>query len=64
MKNKKLEPLIATINVCITEVSKAKLWETAELLRMARLDLVARAYGISEEELELFAFDLQRRSGR
>lgn len=64
MKNKKLEPLIATINVCITEVSKARLWETAELLRMARLDLVARAYGISEEELELFAFDLQRRSGR
>jgi hypothetical protein len=39
------------------------LWETAALLRMARIDLIARANGITEEELEFFVFALQRGTG-
>jgi hypothetical protein len=60
LEQNKIEPLIGVINDCIAQLSAAKLCETAELMRMARLDLMARAYGISEEELEIFAFALQR----
>jgi hypothetical protein len=49
-----LLPLVDAIDKCIIRLNQAQLWETAELLRMARLDLAARANGISEEELELF----------
>jgi hypothetical protein len=52
--------LVPVINECIKRLTAAKMWETAELLRIARLDLVARANGISEDELELFTFALQK----
>jgi hypothetical protein len=63
MKPQALEALIAAINECIDQVTAANLLETAALLSMARLDLVARANGITEEELEFFAFALQRGTG-
>jgi len=60
MQPEKMRALIDVIDECINQVSRARLWETAELLRMAKLDLVARANGISEEELEIFSFALER----
>ena len=63
MKPQALEALIAAINECINQVAAANLWETAALLRMARIDLIARANGITEEELEFFVFALQRGTG-
>ena len=63
MKPQALEALITAINECIDQVVAAQLWETAVLLRMAKLDLIARAHGITEEELELFSFALQRDPG-
>jgi hypothetical protein len=63
MKPQALEALVGAINECINQVTAANLLETAALLSMARLDLVARANGITEEELEVFAFALQRGTG-
>ena len=60
MQQKRLDSLVAAINECIIQLNEAELWETAELMRMARLDLLARANGITDEELELFSFALQR----
>ena len=63
MKPQALEALITAINECINQVVAAQLWETAALLRMAKLDLIARAHGITEEELELVSFALQHGAG-
>ena len=63
MEPQAIEALVGAINECIDQVTAANLLETAALLSMARLDLVARANGITEEELELFAFALQRGIG-
>jgi hypothetical protein len=63
MEPQAIEALVGAINECINQVTAANLMETAALLSMARLDLVARANGISEEELELFSFALQRGTG-
>jgi len=57
---KTIEVLVPVINECIKRLAAANMPETAELLRIARLDLVARTNGISEEELDLFAFALQK----
>jgi len=54
-----LESLVGLIDECIAIVTAARLHETAELLRVARLDLVARLNGISDEELEQLASALQ-----
>lgn len=55
MQANRVLPLVEAIDACITILCREHLWETAELLRMARLDLVVRANGISEAELELFS---------
>ena len=47
-----LEDVAATIGVCIDEVAKAQLHETAALLSIARLDLMTRIYRITEQELD------------
>ena len=46
-----LEDVAATIGICIDEIAKAQLLETAALLSIARLDLMARIYGITDQEL-------------
>lgn len=46
--------LIARLDECIEETTDALLFETAELLRMAKLDLVTRVNGITEDELAAF----------
>jgi hypothetical protein len=51
-----LSNLIATVDRCIRDATAARLSETATLLRMARLDLIARVHGISEEEMDVFLF--------
>jgi hypothetical protein len=51
--------LITSVDRCIQDATEAHLPETVALLRMAKLDLVARANGISEGELELFLFALE-----
>ncbi|MDR3527680.1 MAG: hypothetical protein P4L57_10395 [Rhizomicrobium sp.] len=40
------------ITACIVELQAAGYGETAEILAIARLDLLARLHGVSEEELE------------
>ncbi len=54
-----LDHLIAGVDRCIQDATEAHLPETVALLRMAKLDLVTRANGISEDELELFLFALE-----
>jgi len=46
------ENVVALITACIAEVRAAGFAETAEILAIARIDLLARLYGVSEEELE------------
>ena len=60
MTTQSVEPLISVIGDCINQLNAARFCETAELLRMAQLDLMARVNGISDEELELFCFALQK----
>jgi len=62
MKPSALHPLIDLIDECIDRLNAARLPETVELLRMARLDLVARANGITDEELEIVALALRTAS--
>lgn len=40
------------IGLCIKECSAARMHETATLLSIARLDLLAKMNGVSEQELE------------
>lgn len=59
MKPQNLETLVGILDECVRRIDAAGLIETAHLLRMAKLDLVARANGISEEELEIFSYAVQ-----
>jgi hypothetical protein len=47
-----LEDVVAMIDACIEKVTSARLLETATLLSIARLDLVAHLNGITELELQ------------
>ena len=51
-----LDELINWLDGYIEKIVAAKLDETAALLRIARIDLIVRANGISEDELESFLF--------
>jgi len=51
--------LISELEECIRVAVEAELPETATLIRMAWLDLITRANGISEEEFEVFLFALE-----
>ena len=54
-----MDSLISIIDACVERLAAAGLRETAQLLRIARLDLAARINGISEDELAIFSFALQ-----
>jgi|GEM_PF-1302603 len=41
------------ISACMVELQAAGFAETADMLAIARLDLLARLHGVSDEELEL-----------
>lgn len=45
------EQLVDTLDICIKTLTAAHLEETAMLLRIAKLDLVVRSNGITEDEL-------------
>jgi hypothetical protein len=47
-----LEEVVAAIDACIERVTTARLHDTAALLSIARLDLVAHLNGITELELQ------------
>lgn len=51
-----LDQLINWLDAYIEKIAAAKLDETAALLRIARIDLIVRANGVSEDELEAFLF--------
>jgi hypothetical protein len=51
-RRRALEDVADLIGVCIKEVSTAHMLETAMLLSIARLDLLARMHGVSEQELD------------
>ncbi len=59
-KNKPPHPLITALEDVIAAARRAKLNETAALLRIARLDLLMRLHGIGANELELLSFALAR----
>jgi hypothetical protein len=48
--------LIAELDRIILAVTEAGLKETAGLLRMARIDLLTRIHGITEEEFDTLLF--------
>ena len=54
-----LDQLINWLDAYIEKVAAAKLDQTAALLRIVRIDLVVRAKGISEDELEVFLFAVE-----
>ncbi len=54
-----LDRLIAAVDKCIEDAEIACLRESATLLRMAKIDLLTRANGISEKELDVFLFALE-----
>lgn len=58
--NGSLQEVADTLAACITVVAAAELKETAGLLAIARLDLMARLHDISEQELVAFARYLRR----
>lgn len=47
------EDLVALLTSCIEKVQTAGYPETAEMLAIARLDLLARVFGLGDDELEL-----------
>ncbi|MDE2135335.1 MAG: hypothetical protein KGJ49_12130 [Alphaproteobacteria bacterium] len=51
-----LNRLITTVDNCIKDAVAAHLSETAALLRMAKIDLIIRANGINEEDMDVFMF--------
>lgn len=55
-----LQDIAMTLDACIDEVSIAELHETAALLSIARLDLMARIHRVTEQELD----QLERAIGR
>jgi hypothetical protein len=54
-----LSEIIDILDTCINSTTVANLHETTELLRIARLDILMRANGITEEELEYFLFAIE-----
>jgi len=54
------ERLLATLDKLIAEIVELKLPETAALLKIARLDLLARANGVCEDDLEALLSALER----
>ena len=52
--------LIAELDRIIVAVTEAGLKETAGLLRMARIDLLTRIHGISEEEFDTLLFLMRK----
>ena len=54
-----LDQLINWLDAYIEKIAAAKLDETAALLRIARIDLIVRANGISENEIEAFLFAVE-----
>ena len=56
----RLEEVADLIDQCIETVSAAHMDETAAMLAIARVDLLARLYGVSEQEIDnigLIRFD-------
>ena len=53
------ERLLATLDKLIAEIAESKLSQTAALLKIARLDLLARVNGVSEDDLEMFLSALE-----
>ena len=51
-----LDELINWLDAYIEKIVAARFDETAALLRIARIDLIVRANGISEDELDAFLF--------
>jgi hypothetical protein len=51
--------LIKTLDGFIAEVAASNLCETVALLQIARIDLVARAKGISEDDLDAVLFAVE-----
>ena len=47
------EDVVRMISACIIDLQAAGFAETADILAIARLDLLARLHGVSDEELEL-----------
>lgn len=54
--------LAAVIGAWAEKLSANGFPETATLLEIARLDLIARLNGISDEEMQAFAFAAQRQA--
>lgn len=55
-KPKSLSPLLAELDAVITAATTTGLRETAELLRLARLDLVLRANGLTAQSFDLLSY--------
>lgn len=47
-----MKGVVGLISMCIEELRRAGFRETAEILAVARLDLLARRYGVSDAELD------------
>jgi len=50
---------IKALDDLIAEITRASLTETASLLKIARIDLISRANGIPEKDLEAFFSSLE-----
>jgi hypothetical protein len=61
VRTRGLERIVEALSACIAEVSAEGLRETAELLAIARLDLMVRLHDISEQELAALASYLARK---
>lgn len=51
--------MVALLDRCIAVLKQAEMSETAMLVGVARLDLMSRLRGVSEEELQALAFWLE-----
>jgi hypothetical protein len=47
-----LDVIVETLDGIITQLAASGLYETIALLKIARLDLIMRAYGLSDGDLE------------
>jgi len=54
-----VQDVVAKISACIVQLRAAGYGETAEILAIARLDLLARLHGLSDEELELLIASIE-----
>lgn len=58
--HQKLKGILETLNELISAVKSLNYDETAQLLCIARLDLLTRANDISSEELEALVYTMKR----